>query len=384
VAVADIPVPIVRRMAPLTAGHAAVDFTQGALPALIPLLNDRLSLSYTQSGALILALTFASTITQPIFGLLADRVGLLWVLPASVAASGIGLGLATQATTYPLLLAAILVSGLGIAAYHPEGARVASALSGPLRARGMAVFSVGGNFGFALGPYSAGLITAAFGLAGGALLVVPAALVSVALLVLLPRLHESAGSAAAGPSRTGPDRPRALVLLLAGVTLRGYVFFGLLGFVALYEENVRGNAHTRSTLLLTLLLAAGAVGTLVMGRLADQFGIRRSMVVSFVLVGPLVAVYVLDDGLVGAAALVLAGGALVSTFSLSVVLSQAYLPSRASTAAGLGFGLSIGLGGMLAPVVGWIADSFSLEAALLSCAVVAVVGAGVTALMPDE
>ena len=137
-------------------------------------------------------------------------------------------------------------------------------------------------------------------------------------------------------------------------------------------------------MLLTLLLACGACGTLIMGRVADRFGLRRSMIASFTAVGPLIAIYVLDDGVVGIVAIGLAGMTLISTFSVSVVLSQLYLPSRASTAAGLGFGFAIGVGGILAVVVGWIADAFSLETALLSCAAVAVVGAAVTALMPDE
>ena len=170
-------VTLIRRMAPLTYGHAAVDFSQGALPALIPLLEDHLQLSHAQAGGLFFALTVTSSVTQPLFGLLADRVAMLWVLPASVAASGTGIALATRAPTYLTLLAAILLAGLGIAAYHPEGARVASVLSGPLRARGMAVFSVGGNLGVAAGPLATGLLTGALGLAGGPLLAIPAGLV---------------------------------------------------------------------------------------------------------------------------------------------------------------------------------------------------------------
>jgi FSR family fosmidomycin resistance protein-like MFS transporter len=370
-------------MAPLTGGHAAVDFSQGALPALIPLLEDHLHLSHTQAGGLFFALTVTSSVTQPLFGLLADRVALLWVLPASVAASGTGIALATQAPSYPTLLAAILLAGLGIAAYHPEGARVASALSGPLRARGMAVFSVGGNVGVAVGPLTAGLLTSSLGLAAGPFLAVPAGLLSVVLIARLRTFR--AFEAATGPAVAvvGRDRPGALVALLAGVTLRGYVFFGLLAFVAVYERNVRHHGD-RGTYLLFALLAAGATGTLVMGVIADRVGIRRSMVVSFALVGPLIGVYVGSDGALGAVALTLAGGALIATFSLSVVLCQTYLPSRAATAAGLGFGLSIGVGGMLTPIAGWLADTRGLGWAIGSCAVVAVLGAGVTALMPNE
>jgi FSR family fosmidomycin resistance protein-like MFS transporter len=373
-------------MAPLTAGHGAVDLTQGAIPALLPLFVDKFSLTYAAAAALTFALTVTSSVTQPIFGHFADRAGLVWVLPVAVALSGLGIALSTIAGSYVLVFASIALAGLGIAAYHPEGARVARAIAGDEPASGMALFSVGGNVGVALGPAAAALCTAIFGLEGGVLLAIPAACVALMLTFLLPRFRAFTAVARerAATAITKPDRPRALALLLTGVMLRGYVFFVVLSFVPLYETRVRGLPSSRGQLLLTVFLACGAIGTLVMGRVAERFGLRRSMATSFLAVGPLIAIYVVNAGPAGVVALGLAGAALISTFSISVVLSQDYLPSRASTAAGLGFGLSIGVGGMLAPIGGLISDQFGLAYGLMSAAVVAVIGAGVTFLAPNE
>jgi FSR family fosmidomycin resistance protein-like MFS transporter len=373
-------------MAPLTAGHAAVDLTQGAIPALLPLFVDRFALTYAAAAALTFALTFTSSVTQPVFGHFADRRGLVWVLPVAVALSGLGVALATVVGSYPLVFASIAIAGLGIAAYHPEGARVARAIADDDPAGGMALFSVGGNVGVALGPAAAALCTTLFGLRGGVLLAIPATVVALILVALLPRFRALTLRARERARRaaTRPDRPRALALLLCGVMLRGYVFFVVLSFVPLYETRVRGMPSARGQLLLTVFLACGAVGTLVMGRVAGRFGLRRSMAASFLAVGPLLAVFVANSGPAGVVALGLAGAALISTFSVSVVLSQDYLPSRASTAAGLAFGLSIGVGGMLAPVGGLVADQYGLGAALLSAAVVALLGAVVTLAAPDE
>src|SRR6266513_783823 len=138
-------------MALLSSGHFATDFANGVLPALLPFLKDRFSLSYTAVGGVILASQASSSLIQPVFGLWSDRRGAMWLLPAGVALAGVGIALAADAPTFWL----VLISGLGSAAYHPEGSKFASLVSGRRRASGMAWFSIGGNLGFALGPIAA-------------------------------------------------------------------------------------------------------------------------------------------------------------------------------------------------------------------------------------
>src|SRR6476620_3971080 len=160
-------------MAALSSGHLATDFANGALPALLPFFVDKFDLSYTLAAAAVLASAVSSSIIQPLFGLWSDRRGAMWLLPAGVALAGIGIALAADAPSYWLVVLLVAVSGLGIAAYHPEGSKFASYVSGNRRASGMALFSLGGNIGYALGPIVATLLVIAFGLRGGLLLAIP-------------------------------------------------------------------------------------------------------------------------------------------------------------------------------------------------------------------
>src|SRR5213082_2729959 len=160
-------------MALLSSGHLATDFANGALPALLPFLKDRFSLSYTAVGAVVLASQASSSLIQPLFGLWSDRRGAMWLLPAGVALGGVGIALAADAPSYWLVLLLVLISGVGVAAFHPEGSKFAGFVSGRKRASGMAWFSLGGNIGFAFGPVVTTLLVHQYGLRGGFLLALP-------------------------------------------------------------------------------------------------------------------------------------------------------------------------------------------------------------------
>src|SRR5207253_4923470 len=112
-------------MAALSAGHGATDFANGALPALLPFFVDRFSLSYTLAAALMLASAASSSLVQPLFGLWSDRRGASWLLPGGVAVAGVGIALASAASSYWLVIAFVVLSGFGVAAYHPEGSKFA-------------------------------------------------------------------------------------------------------------------------------------------------------------------------------------------------------------------------------------------------------------------
>src|SRR3989442_5310220 len=132
-------------MALLSSGHLATDFSNGALPALIPFLKDRFSLSYTLVGVLIFASQASSSLIQPIFGFWSDRRGAMWLLPGGVALAGVGIALAADAPRYWVVVLLVLVSGIGSAAYHPEASKFAGYVSGRKRASGMSLFSIGGD-----------------------------------------------------------------------------------------------------------------------------------------------------------------------------------------------------------------------------------------------
>jgi MFS transporter, FSR family, fosmidomycin resistance protein len=357
-------------MAALSSGHMATDLAQGALPALLPFLSERFDLSYTMVGALVLAATISSSLIQPAFGLWSDARGALWLLPAGVALAGAGIAFASVAPSYALVMVGVLASGVGVAAYHPEGSKFASYVSGNRRASGMSLFSVGGNVGFALGPLVASffVIILGLGLDGGALLVLPGLAVAAFLVTTLHYLGTFAPEANGQAQRArGPSQPRGLALLLVIVGLRSVAHMGLFTFVPLYEIQ-RGHSAGFGTTLLALFLFAGAVGTLAGGPLADRFGRRAVLLWSFVAATPLIVIYVLVGGIVGAVALILSGAAVIGTFGVSLVMSQEYMPDRVGMASGLSIGMAIGLGGVAALSLGALADGIDLETAVLATA----------------
>jgi FSR family fosmidomycin resistance protein-like MFS transporter len=368
-------------MAALSSGHLATDFANGALPALLPFFVEKYDLSYTLAAAAVLASAVSSSIVQPLFGLWSDRRGAIWLLPAGVALAGIGIALASVAPTYWLVLVCVVVSGLGVAAFHPEGSKFAAFAGGRRRASAMSLFSIGGNLGFALGPIVATPLVLAFGLAGGLLLAVPCLAVAVALVALAPFLGTFAPERGRQAGTEGPDRLGALLLLLGVIAFRSVSWFGLITFVPLWEVSL-GHSKAHGNNLLSLMLLAGGLGTLVTGLLADRFGRRPVLLASSAATAPLILVFVIVGGIPGAIALAGVGISVVGTFGVTMVMSQEYLPRHIGMASGLSIGLSIGLGGVGAVALGAVADSVDLRVALYVAAASALVALALAAVLP--
>src|SRR4029450_6917704 len=156
-------------MTALSGGHLAVDFAGGALFVLIPYLHDEFDLSYTLAAVLGLCSTVSVSPPPPLFRLWPDRRRAIWLIPVGVAAGGIGMALASVSPSYGLVVLFVIVSGLGTAAFHPEGSKFAAYVSGRRRASGMSLFSIGGNLGYGLGALVVTPIIVAIGLRGGLL-----------------------------------------------------------------------------------------------------------------------------------------------------------------------------------------------------------------------
>jgi FSR family fosmidomycin resistance protein-like MFS transporter len=370
-------------MTALAAGHLGTDFANGALPALLPFLTDRFSLSYTLAAVVMLASTASSSLVQPLFGLWSDRRGALWLLPVGVAVAGVGIGLASAMPSYWLVVLLVAVSGLGVAAYHPEGSKFAAYTSGEKRASGMSAFSIGGNIGYALGPIVATPLVVAFGLGGGVLLAVPCLAIGAMLLVVTPFLRTFVPERSSRRQASGEDRPGALVLLLGVVAFRSLAWFGLITFVPLWEVSL-GHSNAHGNHLLSLMLLFGGLGTIAAGPLADRIGRRPVLIVSLALTAPLTLVFITVGGVAGAAALCGVGICVIGTFGVTMVMSQEYLPRHIGTASGLSVGLSIGLGGIAAVALGALADAVDLRAALYVCAAAPIAGLALSLLLPPS
>jgi MFS transporter, FSR family, fosmidomycin resistance protein len=374
-------------MAVLSLGHLSVDLCQGALPALLPFLVAAHHWSYGQASALVLAATVSSSIVQPLFGHLSDGRSLPWLLPGGVALAAGGIALAGVAGGYAPTFAVVVASGLGVAAYHPEASRFANYVAGERRATAMSFFSVGGNAGFALGPVLVTPLALAFGLGGTPLVAVVPALAAVVIARELGRLKGFRPAAAPARDHAAgdaePDQWRPFALLSAAVAARSVVYFGLMTLVPLYFVNHLDTSEATANTALTVMLAAGAIGTLIGGRLADRFGRRVVLRTSMAALTPLLVVLLLGGVGVAIAALALIGAATIATFSVTVVMGQEYLPSRLGIASGVTLGLAIGFGGLGAAVLGVIADAYGLRAALEVVAVLPLPALALAMALPE-
>ena len=360
-----------RAMATLSAGHLFTDIAQGSIPALLPFLIARDHVSYAAASALVLAATISSSVIQPLFGHVSDRVSLPWLMPLGPALGGLGVALAGIAPSYGLTFAAIVVSGIGVAAFHPEGSRFANYVSGARRASGMSLFSVGGNVGFALGPVLVTPLMLAFGLHGTLFVLIPTWLMSLALLRELPRLRRFRKDVVSGRVTRGGEHEawRPFALLATVIALRSFVYFGLVTFLPLYFIHDLHAGKALGNAALSAMLLGGAIGTLIGGRLADRFGRTAVLTGSMVLLPPLIIGFLLSGPGPAVVFAALAGAATIATFAVTIVMGQEYLPGRLRMAAGVTIGLSIGLGGLGAPLLGLLADAHGLRAVFEAIAV---------------
>jgi MFS transporter, FSR family, fosmidomycin resistance protein len=375
-----------RAMAALSSGHLCTDIAQGSVPALLPFLIVHDHLSYAAASALVLAATISSSVIQPVFGHLSDRMSLPWLMPLGPALGGLGIALAGFAPSYGLLFAAILLSGVGVAAFHPEGSRFANYVSGARRASGMSLFSVGGNLGFALGPVVVTPALLAFGLHGTLLVLLPTWLMAAVLAHELPRLKGFRTDVVAGRVQRGeqPEAWGAFTVLSGVIALRSFVYFGLVTFIPLYFIHELHSSKALGNAALSAMLLGGAAGTLIGGPLADRFGRRTVLIGSMTVTPPLVVGLLASGPALAIVFAALAGAATIATFAVTIVMGQELLPGRLGVSAGVTIGLSIGLGGLGAPLLGLLADAHGLHSVFVVIAILPVLALLLSLALPSR
>lgn len=379
----------VRAIALLGTAHTADDINQSFIPALLPYLIAQWHISYATAGTLVLCQAISSSVVQPAIGHLADRRSMPFLIPVGFLLAGLGVAVLGVLPTVPLLFAAALVSGIGVATFHPEAARFANYVSGERKASGMRWFTVGGNLGFAIGPAFATAVLAVWGLGGTLAAAIPVVLLAVVFFVELPRLQTFAPKRAKVRVSLGTDNWSAFGKLSAFVIVRSMAYLGLVAYIPLYVVNVLHGSPAVGGLTDTAFLLAGAAGTIAGGPIADRVGRKPVLLVSTALTVVMVAalVAVTHNGAtlpLAIVMLVVTGFVLVASQAAFVVLGQEYLPNRVGLASGVTLGLAVSLGGALSPALGAIADHRGLAATFLTIAGLALLAALVAITLPGE
>jgi FSR family fosmidomycin resistance protein-like MFS transporter len=370
----------------LCIGHLVVDLGQGVLPIITPLLAQSLNLSYLQVGTIALAFTLSSAIIQPVFGVLSDRFSMPWLMPVGLFLSGLGLALTGVVGNYEMLLVVVLLSGVGVAGFHPEGSKLAHFVSKEGRAgSSMAVFSVGGNIGFGLGPLLAIFALSFSGMGSIHGVMIPGTLAALLFLFFLPRfkniLKESARKEDKKRAEGSSNKVAHLVLLILYVTVRSWIHSGLVYFIPFYFPAFKGIGGAEY--LVSLFLIAGAVGTVLGGPFADRFGGRCGLLVS--MIASLLVIYPfihLSGNWVFVLAF-MAGLIIISTFSTTVVFGQRLLPHNIGLASGLMLGFGVGMGSVGVTLLGALADSYGLPFTMNLISFLPVLGIILALALPD-
>ena len=372
----------------LSFGHVASDINQGAISAMLPFFIAAYGLSYTAAAAIVFAVNMSSSVVQPFFGITADRTSMPWLLPIGLIFAGLGIALTGLFDQYPMILLLAIVSGIGIAAYHPEAARLVNFAAGDRKSTAMSIFGIGGTIGFAAGPL---IITTAlmhWGLAGSLILLVPVLIMSLVISLnfhvfeTLKKDNEHINQNS--PQAVGKENWSAFTRIAIIVCGRSIIFFGLNIFIPLYWIHGLSQSKVAGATALTIFVGSGIIGNLVGGTLADRIGPKKVIVLGLSSLMVLLPAFIMTTDIKLATLLLIPIGIMLFLcYSPTIVLGQAYLPGRVGLSSGVTLGLSIAIGGGAAPFIGRIADIYGVWMALAFVASLPLLFLIVTLTLPN-
>ena len=373
----------------LSLGHLITDVNQGALPAILPFFITAYDLSFTAAASIVFAANLASSIIQPLFGYAADRFSKPWLLSVGLILAGVGLGLTGLCKTYPMIMILAVTSGIGIAAYHPEAARLVNFEAGNHKNTAMSIFGVGGTIGFALGPF---LITTAllqWGLKGTMVLVLPVSVMAIFMVTQFSRFKSIVRNNNSQNNRfsvqEGKEDWWAFLRLTLVIIGRSIIFYGLNTFIPIYWINHLHQSKITASLALTIFAGSGIAGNLIGGSLADRFGQKKVILIGFLGLTLLLPIFIfIDNAQLALAFMIPIGFILYATYSPSIVMGQKYLPNRVGLSSGITLGVAISIGGAATPLIGKIADLYSVWYGIAAVAILPVFIAAMAMSLPEK
>lgn len=348
----------------ISLAHLLNDAVQSVIPAIYPILKDQLTLSFTQIGLITLAFQMTSSILQPFVGRYADRHPSPYALTAGMCISLCGLFILAYADSFPMIILAVSVVGMGSSIFHPEASRVAQMAAGPRKGLSQSIFQVGGNGGSAFGPLLAALIIIPYG--QGAVVWFAIALIAGAIVVsyvgrwyakiLRNTLAAKVKNRIGTLSLSERQIRNAMTVLVVLTFSKQFYLASMTSYFTFFLIDKFGISIRDSQLCLFAFLAASAIGIIAGGWVGDKIG-RKYVIWGSILGAAPFAMLMPYVGLYATVALSVAVGLIISSaFSAILVFATELKPAHIGTIAGLFFGLSFGLGGVGAAFFGWLAE----------------------------
>ncbi len=374
--------------------HLLNDSLQSVIPAMFPVLEKDLGLTFTQLGLIAFALNMVASVLQPVVGYFSDMKPKPYSLPFGMTLSFFGIAGLAFAPEYWMILVSVIFVGLGSAIFHPEGSRVSFMAAGSKRGLSQSIYQVGGNSGQALAPLISAFILVPLGQKGIALFLLVAALGIFILMKisawykaqleqerLLNRKKVLLSSMA---NLTKKQVGIALTLLLIIIFARSIYATNITSFYVFHLIESYGLTIREGQLLIFLFLAVGAVGTFFGGPLADKIGRKNVIVISLIVPIPLSLIlpYVPLPAVI--LLLILIGFFIMLSFSVTVVYAQELIPSKIGTMAGLTVGLAFGMGAIGAVVIGILMDRIGIYPTMIIISFLPILGIVGLALPRDQ
>jgi FSR family fosmidomycin resistance protein-like MFS transporter len=371
------------RLLTLMLGHLTVDSYVGVIPILYPILIGRFHLSLATVGLVSLAYSGMAAVSQPLFGVLADRFGTR-LTGVALCWTALTFSLVGFVTSFPLLLLLAFASGLGSGAFHPLGALDVRALLPRMRrSAGMSIYVTAGTVGVAIGPLIGILVFGAFGIHGTGVLIVPGLITGGYLLWRMRGGIERTVGSARRVSTSARVPVFALAVVIGVMMSRSWTVNVFQAFTPTWYKQLGYGPEFYGPLATTLVLAS-AVGTVGCGTLADRFGRRTVILATLVLSVPAILLYTAFPGPWAFASAILIGVLAASTAPLMLLMAQQLMTERAGLASGLVMGLGFVTGAVGIPINGAIADSIGLQKSLMTHVVLVIATIAIAWFLPTE
>jgi FSR family fosmidomycin resistance protein-like MFS transporter len=374
--------------------HLLNDALQAVVPAMFPILEKSMGLSYTQLGIIAFSLNMVSSIMQPLIGVFTDRKPKPFALPIGLTATLLGILGIAFAPHFGWIVLSVAFIGIGSAVFHPEGSRVAHMAAGKRRGLAQSIYQVGGNTGQALAPLITALILVPLGQKGASWFAFVAALAVILLiyianwynqrLVSLSILTKAKPVPQTNEKGFGKGVMKALILILLLIFARSWYISGMTNFYAFYAIHQYGMTIKQSQLFLFAFLVAGAVGTFFGGPLSDRFGKKRIISLSMLVTLPFSLLLPFMPAAVAFIFLVIAGFVLMTSFSVTVVYAQELVPGKIGLMSGLTVGLAFGMGAVGSVGLGSIADSIGMPTMISMIGILPLIGLTAFLLPSDK
>ncbi|MDR0962345.1 MAG: MFS transporter [Mediterranea sp.] len=354
----------------LTFGHLCTDINQGALSAMLPFIITAYDFSYARASMLVLGCSIVSSVVQPLFGWLGDKLQHPWFMSLGIFLAGLGISMLGLFHTFTPLFICTMITGVGVAMFHPEGGRLANVVAGANKGEGIGNFAVGGNLGFAMGPLLVAMTFPFMGMKGALLFIIPAV---VSALLLLSQVKRFVAYTAMEEKRIKQahlvlhDDWREFWKVTAVNMLRSVITRSHLVFIPLYFVAVFSQSDAHGSLMITLFTFIGAFATYVGGRVADRIGFKNCIVICGALMTfSILGFFFARQSLWLAGLLMLCTSVFLNfAYSPVVALSQSYLPNHIGLASGISLGVVVSMGALAAPFLGAVGDVHGLPSVFL-------------------